>query len=116
MRPASGNKFQDAQLPVQAGHLRDIGTLPGYDWSQPTAFNDEGIVLGQCGSFTTGLTVIFIYEGGKMYDLNTLIKGWTITYANGINQSGQIIGNATNAEFPNQRAILLNPIPLGVLK
>jgi probable HAF family extracellular repeat protein len=76
------------------GAMRDLGTLGPYIlWVR--ALNASGQVVGT--TETSGaLTHGFISMGGRLVDLNTLLgtnaKGWTITEANGISDSGEIIG------------------------
>jgi hypothetical protein len=44
-----------------------------------------------------------------MLDLNSLVSGWVIETANGINNAGQIVGLASrNGE---SHAVLLTPVP-----
>jgi hypothetical protein len=61
--------------------------------------------------FRPGKHVGFIVSNGSLVDLNTLIpsnSGFTITDAVGINDSGQILCDATNASG-YEHAILLTP-------
>jgi probable HAF family extracellular repeat protein len=70
-----------------------LGTLGGA-YSTAYAINDMGMVVGDSET-AAGQEHAFLYSGGTMYDLNTLISplsGWTLTYADGINDQGQIIG------------------------
>jgi probable HAF family extracellular repeat protein len=80
---------------------KDIGTLGGPD-SCGTFVNQSGDVAGQ--SYTnnspngdTGFPTQdpFIYKSGKMTDLGSL--GGTVAVSNGINDSGQVIGDSTLA-------------------
>jgi uncharacterized protein (TIGR03437 family) len=53
----------------------------------------------------------FLYLGGKIYDLNTLVtnaNGWTLTNATAVNDAGQIVGGG----FVNgqEHAFLLTPV------
>ena len=51
--------------------------------------NGLGQVVGVSGNSA------FLYSGGKLTDLNSAIDpnaGWTLDYANGINNNGQITG------------------------
>lgn len=83
----------------QDGVQRDLGSLAGASGaSQGWAINDAGDIVGgsafpQQGS-STGHA--FFWHAGVMTDLNTLIpanSGWELSQANGINASGQIVGN-----------------------
>jgi probable HAF family extracellular repeat protein len=58
--------------------------------------NDSGVVVGQ--STYQGTYHAFVYNGGKMQDLNSLISagsGWVLQSGTGINASGQIVGEGT---------------------
>jgi len=77
--------------------LKDLGTITGNTstvWG--FAINDSGVVVGQTTFQNTYHA--FVYSGGKMKDLNSMIPaglGWALTEANGINASGQIVGMGT---------------------
>jgi probable HAF family extracellular repeat protein len=77
--------------------LKDLGTFAG---STSTVWgfgiNDSGVVVGQ--STFKGTYHAFVYSGGKIKDLNTMIppgSGWLLIDADGINASGQIVGMGT---------------------
>jgi len=56
----------------------------------------------------------FLYSGGKMIDLNSLIdstSGWTLKTAQGINDNGQIVGEGIHNGYI--RAFLLTPTSMG---
>jgi uncharacterized membrane protein len=56
-------------------------------------------------------TVAFLYVGGQMRDLNTLLvpnSGWVLSRATGINDSGQIA--ATGTRNGKTHALLLTPV------
>jgi probable HAF family extracellular repeat protein len=56
-------------------------------------------------------TDAFLWSGGKLYDLNTLVglgSGWSMTTATGINDAGQIVGYATDPSG-QYHALLLTP-------
>jgi uncharacterized membrane protein len=70
------------------GFLYSGGTLTHLGFG-PNAINDSGQVVGGYD----------IYANGTMTDLNSLIaanSGWTLINAEGINNSGQIVGYGTN--------------------
>ena len=77
--------------------LKDLGTFAGNTstvWG--LGINDSGVVVGQ--STFQGTYHAFVYSGGKIKDLNTMIpagSGWVLIEANGINASGQIVGMGT---------------------
>jgi probable HAF family extracellular repeat protein len=85
--------------------------------SLATSINNSGVVVGNIlinepnATFTT--LSAFVYVGGKMQDLNTLIapnSGWVINSANAINNAGQIVGGGTFNGEKGFRAYLLTPI------
>jgi probable HAF family extracellular repeat protein len=77
----------------QSGKMIDIGTLPGDSLSEALDVNDQGQVVGvSLPSFHA-----FIYEGGTMFDLNKFIPKSSpllLIGANGINENGEITGQA----------------------
>ena len=79
------------------GVLKDLGTMNDpFATTWGFGINDSGIVVGQSTYKSTYHA--FVYSGGKMKDLNTLIpagSGWVLLTANGINASGQIAGEGT---------------------
>ena len=97
------------------GQMIDLGTLPGMPQSLATDLNDAGQVVGS--SFAQGGRA-FIWQAGRMIDLNDLISpdvGVTIGGAYAISDTGQIVGTG---EYPGGNiAILLTPLqqPLGDL-
>jgi probable HAF family extracellular repeat protein len=78
--------------------MQDLGTLGGTN-SYATAINNSGQIVGF--SLLAGSTVshAFIYQGGVMTDLNSLLgtayTGWVLESANAINNYGQIVGTGT---------------------
>jgi len=98
-----------------AGVMSDLGTFGGsYNGvgSEANGINNSGQVVGY--TYTGGgLERAFIYAGGVMIDLNTLIltnSGWTLDEATAINDNGQIVGYGLNPEGITH-AFLLTPSP-----
>jgi probable HAF family extracellular repeat protein len=63
--------------------------------SNAFALNDLGEVVGSADN-TFGAQRAFLYSGGVMVDLNSLLppgSAWQLLEATGINDSGQIVGN-----------------------
>ena len=95
------------------GTMTDLGSFG--DASVAEAINASGVVVGTAyvvNSNGTAAWHAFIYSGGKLQDLNTLIpsgSGWVLTEATGINATGQIVCNAVNTSGYTH-AFLLNPI------
>jgi probable HAF family extracellular repeat protein len=77
----------------ESGKMTDIGVLPGDTLSEALDVNDQGQVVGvSIPSFHA-----FIYENNKLRDLNALMpKGSPLLLigANGINERGEITGQA----------------------
>ena len=106
----SGNKFAHGFVYLN-GHMIDVGTFGGPS-SEVTAVNNLGIAVGGA-DVTPTLAHAFTYANGKMTDLNSLIEpstGWTIRYAFGINDFGQIIAEAVTPAGQYE-SVLLAPIP-----
>ncbi|MBD0328221.1 MAG: DUF3466 family protein, partial [Pyrinomonadaceae bacterium] len=99
------------------GQITDLGTLGG-NQSAAVAINNKGQVVG-FGNTTGdgGLAHGFIWEDGKMADLNSLIvledkePAWFLQEVTGINDRGQIVGRAINSATGKNHAFLLNPKP-----
>jgi probable HAF family extracellular repeat protein len=75
------------------GRMTDLGVLPGDSLSEALDINDEGQVVGlSIPSFHA-----FIYENGKMQDLNSMIptnSPLLLIEGGGINDRGEITGQA----------------------
>ncbi len=90
----------------------NLGTISGYG-SEAVFISDIGQILGGAGS----RACLFDPTGrGNNIDLNTLIdptSGWTLTFADCINDDGWIVGQGTYNG--NTRAFLLTPEPASAL-
>ena len=93
------------------GSMTDLGDLGGAQTNVlPAAINNRGEIVGTVSAYQASGRA-FIYAGGAMTDLNTLLpanSGWTLLHANGINDSGQIVGSGQNASHLTH-AFLLTP-------
>ena len=112
--PAEGGshaaKFRD-------GVWTDLGNLPGAQGSAANAINTAGDIVGTAifppiyKPFRAGKHVPFISTTGGLVNLNMLIpsgSGFTLTDAVGINDSGQILCDATTSGG-SAHAVLLSP-------
>lgn len=96
-----GHDYVDhATLWSKATGTRDLGTLPGGISSYGSAVNNVGQVVGASNLEHGGRsTHAFIWSPrAGMHDLNVLIPlgtGWTLSWASGINDLGQITGYGT---------------------
>jgi probable HAF family extracellular repeat protein len=101
-----------AVLWSDSGSITDLGVLPGYTYfSTAYGINVSGQIVGSSRDSSQNEHA-FVYDNGAMVDLNSLIdpaSGWTLVYANDINDSGQIVGYGTLGG--NGYAFLLTPIP-----
>ncbi|MGP8180005.1 MAG: hypothetical protein ACLP1E_04340 [Acidimicrobiales bacterium] len=91
------------------GVSTDLGTLPNDICSTAWGINDEGVIVGAAG-FCHGAVDAFIYENGKMVNLNSLVafSPLHLTDALTINDAGDIVGEGV---LPNgdMRNFLLIP-------
>jgi probable HAF family extracellular repeat protein len=91
----------------------DLGTLGGGS-SYAYGVNDSGEVVGYSW-LADGEQHAFLYDDGKMLDLNSLIpanSGWELLDAYGINDAGQITGEGLyNGQLS---AFLLTDPPAGL--
>jgi probable HAF family extracellular repeat protein len=110
-----------AYTPSGVGHaflysnntMTDLGTLPGSSWSYGEGINDKGQVVGESSVAGVLGYHAFLYSNGTMSDLNDLINptsGWTLQFAQDINNNGWIVGQGVNSNG-QYRAFLLKPIP-----
>ena len=95
------------------GIMQDLGTLGGAS-SFAYGVNNSGQVVGYSQITSDNNPHAFLYSNGSIQDLNTLIapnSGWMLEYAQGINDSGQIIAEGINASGQVGNAFLLTPVP-----
>jgi probable HAF family extracellular repeat protein len=118
---ASGQVVGSAQLPNggfdaflwdSVNGMQDLGTLPGYFSSVGLAINSSGQVVGESNRGT--IDHAFLSYNGTMTDLNDLLppdSGWTLNYAYGINDAGQITGVGTYAGVSRAYLLTLDSSP-----
>ena len=96
------------------GTMKDIDTFNSQaSWA--FGINKNGVVVGQVADQPDSMAYrAFVFMGGSMMDLNTLIpagSGLTLMQANGINDAGQIVGQAQSTSDGTVRGFLLTPVP-----
>ncbi len=96
------------------GNLVDLGTLGG-TYSVALGVNSQGEIVGQ-STITPDDSALhaFLYDGGAMVDLNTLLvagSGWSLLDATSINDQGWIVGNGIDPAGQSQ-GFLLTPLPV----
>jgi probable HAF family extracellular repeat protein len=87
-----------AFLWTQAGGMVDLGTLPGATFSQATAINNHGQVVGISGTDYANRRAFMWTPTGGMVDLGGLPDA-TYSEANAINDRGQVVGGSGNRAF-----------------
>jgi probable HAF family extracellular repeat protein len=103
---------QDAFLYFD-GAMTDLGTLGGTQ-SFAYSVNASGQIVGYSTTKGNATFAAFLYSGGTMTDLNSLLppdSGWTLYFAEAINNQGQIVGTGTNPNGQHD-AFLLTPTPV----
>jgi probable HAF family extracellular repeat protein len=82
---------------TRQGGIVNLGALAGDPQSEATGINDFGQIVGTSFNPNTGASRVYLWENGKLYDLNTLVQPNAPLYllASGdINDSGTITGLA----------------------
>jgi probable HAF family extracellular repeat protein len=91
--------------------MKDLGVLPGRTLSIAWGINNADQVVGS--SEGEGVAPHpFLYSGGVMRDLNTLIppnSGWELREAWDINDNGHIVGRGSNEDGENRAFLLVRP-------
>lgn len=92
------------------GEMINLGTIDGAD-AIAYDINEQGLVVGEYN--VPGGTRGFLWYLGEMHALTDLLhpssEGWTVIYARGINDSGQIAARACRAGV-GCRAVRLLPV------
>jgi probable HAF family extracellular repeat protein len=93
------------------GVIKDLGVLPGSTDSFASGINASGQIVGMASSHSIGNPRAFIWENGRMYDLNAMAprnSGWILNTAEAINDKGYIVGSGVIKG--EQEAFLLKPM------
>src|SRR5205085_7300550 len=88
-----------------------LGSLGGSDIF-PSGINDAADIVGDSLLADQTTRHAFLYTGGVMRDLNSLIapgSGWELESAASINNTGQIVGEGLMGG--DELAFLLTPVP-----
>jgi probable HAF family extracellular repeat protein len=103
-----------AFLWTQAGGTQDLGTLSGDAYSEGLGINGRGQVVGLSCNADFTICRAFLWENGKMTDLNELVPGYAghLVFANDINDEGVITGQTIDAETGD--AVAFQAMPIGV--
>jgi probable HAF family extracellular repeat protein len=105
--------------PTGGGANTDLGTLPGYDFSEAWCINDSNQIVGYAyNDFLYPRACLFDPTGGgDNIDLNTLIDpslSWTLQRAYSVNSDGWIVGVGINPDG-YAHAYLLIPEPASAM-
>lgn len=111
-----GNKAENWAVTWQNGVMSRLPQVPGAPVLFVNGVNSSGVVTGIISEFGGFATHAAAWIGGKAIDLNTLLpanSGWVLSEANGINDSGQIIGIGTyhGVSTPFELTLGSNPTP-----
>lgn len=97
---------------------RDLGTLPGYEYSIAHDLNDAGVVVGDTRLYGPGTDRAFRWTSGSgLQPLNPL-PGDIGSYANAVNATGQAAGSSlwSDGSSTRERAVVWDalgqPMPL----
>jgi len=113
----SGVPNYHAFLWTKAHGIQDLGTLPGDVYSAAFGINEQGQIVGQSISAGFASSRAFIWQNGKMTDLNALIppgSPLSLLYANDINDRGELAGQAYDSSTGDTPAFLATPNHNGI--
>jgi probable HAF family extracellular repeat protein len=98
------------------GVMTDLGVPSGADYSFAQAINNSGVVVGfsfQAGGYNRAT----LWNAGVATDLNSFLDasavnaGWYLIEAYDINDSGAVVGVASNSLTGQSRPFMLAPVP-----
>ena len=89
----------------QNNTITNLGTLPGYEYSEALGINDSGQVVGWARSSTDAFTAC-LWQNGTIINLGS---GYAGSAALGINDGGEVVGWAGNSGPAS--AVSWTPVP-----
>lgn len=95
-----------------AGVMTDLGHFGG-SFGAAYGVNDAGVIVGSARD-PLNAELAFVYAGGVMTDLNTVVQvpaGWRLRTANDVNNNGEIAAQMFNPATSTYHAVLLTPVP-----
>jgi probable HAF family extracellular repeat protein len=111
MSDLKGDKKTHAFLWQSGQVISDLGTLPGDFLSIAYSINDSGQIVGTSCDVKSNCRA-FLWQNGKMYDLNALVSSTSSLYlvsANDINDYGEIVGQAFDESGAQLPAFIATP-------
>jgi probable HAF family extracellular repeat protein len=109
-----GDLYPTTAFLYENGVMNNLGGLAPYAGSTALDINNLGLIVGRAW-LNDSVAHGFLYQNGKMIDLNTLIdpaSGWTIEDAVAINDLGQIAATACrNGVCQAVRLDGISPVP-----
>lgn len=76
--------------------LQDLGTLPGDDYSQANAINDQGQVVGASGNLQQGTSHAVLFQAAAVKEIAATGAATPVNGANAINNQGKVAGFTSN--------------------
>ena len=107
----AGSNFPLNAFRYENGVMRNLGTLPGVNFSRGFAINNAGFVTGESDN-NSPRAFLFNPTTNALTDIDTLVtsnpNNLNTSFGAGINNSGQVVGTALNANNRG-RGFLFNP-------
>jgi probable HAF family extracellular repeat protein len=103
--------LNDHAVVWSGGTITDLGSA-GMDGAEAFGINNLGQVVGYAWT-GSAVTHAILWEDGAAIDLNSFLsasmvsQGWVLEHANGINDQGEIVGDAFNIFTSTTQAFLL---------
>jgi probable HAF family extracellular repeat protein len=105
-----GNSMTDGQqmhaVEWKDGHLRDLGALPGGDFSRAFQVSTHGDIVGESNAAAKGRVHAVMWSQEHIHDLG-LLHGGTFSSAQAVNEKHQAVGYADDDDG-GSRAVLFS--------